>query len=780
MSGSGREEDAVLAGAEPGVQGATPPGGALRGDAPPQEMQEKALDLPHAAASGRLVLSHRNTFAVTTSRGEVTPPGARELGVFHDDTRYLSRWELELPRPPTLLSSGTEGCLTSQVDLTTTDTEEGGLLDEPVQYLHVARRQVLDGAFQEEIVVTNHLGRPVCFDVAVRFGADWADVFEVRGARREARGRVLAPRVGGAHVVLGYLGRDRQTYRSRLDFHPAPRTLEAGGAEGIARYTLALAAGTHATLGARLTMTREEEAPAEATDRSDEMAEACATTPAALPTLPRANVQGFELVLSRARCAAATFRGRCAEVRCDDAGAERAFARALADVHALRVVHGDRTVVGAGIPWFAAPFGRDALLASLQLLPFAPDLARETLSFLGALQGTVDDAVREEEPGKILHELRRGELVRTGEIPHAPYFGSVDATPLYVILAAEAWTWSGNRRLLDAVWSHVVAAMGWLDARTGDGTRFLTYQRRSPRGLENQGWKDSRDGVSFPDGRRAQGPIALVEVQGYAAAAWRGAAMLARARGDDARAAAWEARVAPFVGMLDDAFWMPRAGFHALALDGSGRQVETLTSNPGHLLWCRAISDARAERVRNRLVGPELWSGWGIRTVGRGQTVYNPLSYHNGSVWPHDTALCALGFTRYGHGREAVAVTEGLLAASQHFALSRLPELFCGLDRGDGNFVVHYPVSCSPQAWASGALYMLLQACLGLSADAASGGLTIVDPALPTGIRRLDLLGVQVGEARVSLRFTRQGMRTFAEVLEVAGGALKVVIEVRG
>ncbi len=736
-------------------------------------MSGDVLDLPHAAASGRLVLSHMNTFAVTTSRGEVTPPGARELGVFHDDTRYLSRWELELPRPPTLLSSGTEGCLTSQVDLTTTDTEGGGLLDEPVQYLHVARRQVLDGAFQEEIVVTNHLGRAVCFDLAVRFGADWADVFEVRGARRDARGVILSPEVGVAHALLTYLGRDGQRYRTGVTFHPAPRELQCEGADGVARYTLTLSAGAHATLGARVTMTRDEAA-------DTTVPGACGPCGEAASLAPPSAVHGFERVVARARCAAAAFRGRCAEVRCDDAGAERAFARALADVHALRVVHGERVVVGAGIPWFAAPFGRDALLTSLQLLPFAPDLARETLDFLGALQGTVDDATREEEPGKILHELRRGELVRTGEIPHAPYFGSIDATPLYVIVAEEAWAWSGSRVLLDGVWPRVVAAVDWLDARTGEGTRFLTYARRSPRGLENQGWKDSRDGVSFPDGTRASGPIALVEVQGYAAAAWRGAATLARARGDLARAARWEGRVAPFVQRLDDAFWMPGVGFYALALDGEARQVGTLTSNPGHLLWSGAVSQARAERVRNRVLGPEFSSGWGIRTVGRGQVVYNPLSYHNGSVWPHDTAICALGLSRYGFRRDAVSLADGLLAASQHFALHRLPELFCGLDRGDGNFVVHYPVSCSPQAWASGSLFMLLQACLGLSADAPGGVLTIVDPALPGGMRRLDLVGVQVGEARVSLRFTRQGVRTFAEVLEVAGGALKVVIEVRG
>ncbi|MEN9787233.1 MAG: hypothetical protein RLZZ299_2497 [Pseudomonadota bacterium] len=729
--------------------------------APPPD-EGTPLELPHATTSGRLVLSRGNAFCVTTQRGDISPAGARELGVFLEDTRYLSHWELELPVPPTLLSAGTEGCLASQVDLTTLDVEHDGFLDEPVQYLHVARRQVLDEEFVEHLLFTNHLGRPAALEARIRFAADWADVFEVRGARRPARGRILPPVVSGHTAGLRYRGRDGETYVTDVAFHPPPDQLTCEGGAGVATFRLRLPPGGQATLLARVHMGRRE---------------AAAEGPALRP--------GFEVRLARARCEAEAWRSGCVTVRADNALVERALHGALADVHALRVDHPVGPVVGAGIPWFAAPFGRDAILSGLQLLPFAPGLAVDTLRFLAAFQGTRHDPTREEEPGRILHELRRGEMVRTGEIPHAPYYGTIDATPLFVILAGETWAWTRDRALADTLWPAVVAALGWLDTRTAGGTRFLAYQRMTALGLENQGWKDSRDGVSHPDGTHARTPIALVEVQGYAAAAWRAGAALARARGDTERAATWEGRVAPFLERLDAAFWMPRTGFHALALDGEGSRVATVASNAGHLLWAQAVPPARAERLARVLLGPDLYSGWGIRTVAAGQPVHNPLSYHNGSVWPHDAALIALGLARYGHRRDALRVAEGLLAATEHFAHHRLPELFCGLDRTAGGLVVHYPVSCSPQAWASGALFMLLQACLGLSADAAGGEdgvgvLRIVDPMLPAPLRRLDLLGVAVGGTRVGLRFTRQGVRTYAEVLEMHGDPLRVRIEVGG
>lgn len=706
------------------------------------------LDLPHATASGRLALSRGNLFSVTTSRGDVYPPGARELGLFHQDTRHVSHYELRVPGMGTLLSSGAETCVVSQIDLTTTDEEFGGLLDEPIQFLHVRRRQVLDEAFTEHIVFTNHLGRPVEFEVELFFGADFADVFEVRGARRPARGTGLPSRLAPDRCELRYRAVTGEVLHTLVRFDPPP--LELG--PGHARIRLSLQPGAAFT---------------------QEVAVTCGAGEAVAGVGPT-----FEERITRARRDGADFRQRSARVRCDDAFLQRNLERSLADVHALRILHDGRWIVGAGIPWFAAPFGRDSVITSLQLLPIAPQLAEETLRFLAHHQGRVVDLAREEEPGKVCHEIRRGEMARAREIPHTPYYGSVDATPLFVILAHEHWRWSRDAGLLAELWPHVRAATEWIDRSTADGAHFLTYQRRIPLGLENQGWKDSRDGVPFPDGQRCEAPIALVEVQGYAAAAWRGAAELAAACGEPALAAAWAGRVAPFLRRVDDAFWSPETAFYGIALDGHGRLARTVSSNPGHLLWARSVPPERVARMVEVLTSPEMHSGWGIRTLARGQTAYNPLSYHNGSVWPHDNALVALGMARHGAGRSAVAVTESLLAASQHFADHRLPELFCGMGRGNGEFLVHYPVSCSPQAWASGALFMLLQACLGLEADAPAGRLRIRNPCLPGSARRLDLLNVRVGQAIASLRFARSGRRTHADVLDIRGGPLKIEIEV--
>ncbi len=708
------------------------------------------LELPHALGVSRLVLSRGNTFLVTGAAGNIAPAGARELGLFHRDTRHLSAYELALPGPPpTLLSSETESALTSQIDLTTTDEEFGGLLDEPINFLHVRRRQLLDGDFVDHIALTNHLGRPVEFSFEVHFGADFADIFEVRGARRAGRGWIRPAEVGTDSVRLGYRGLDGDDYVTALHFTPAPTMLLADRA----RIHVSLAPGATFNQEVLVRCWRG----ARPSDR------------------PR---RSFATRLSVVRGEICHFLGDNTRVRCDNELVQRALERSMADVYALRVQEADRWVVGAGIPWFAAPFGRDSLITSAQVLAFAPNLAAETMRFLAAFQGQEHDAFREEEPGKILHELRRGEMVRAGEIPHAPYYGSVDSTPLFVVLAGEYMRWTGDMSLLDELWPTIRAAIAWLDANTAEGSDFLRYECKSPRGLRNQGWKDSRDGVPHVDGASAEPPIALVEVQGYAVDAWRHAAALARLRGDAENARIWSERAASFGVALERAFWLPEEDFYALALDGHGRQVRTITSNPGHLLWSRAIGEERARRVVGMLLSPEMYSGWAIRTLKRGQRPYNPISYHNGSVWPHDNAIIALGMARYGLGRTVNKVLGGLLAATEHFAHQRLPELFCGMERGEREFLVHYPVSCSPQAWAAGALLMGVQAALGLDPCALEGRLQIRNPRLPPGVGSLELRDMRVGAARVDLRFVRVGTHTHAEVLDIREGPIRVEIEV--
>jgi glycogen debranching enzyme len=718
------------------------------GGPPPTDPGE--LELPHATDPARLVMSRGNSFSVMSATGDVTPAGARELGLFHEDTRHLSHYELALPVGATTLLSSEAPCpYLSQIDLTASDRDGAGVLDEPSEFLHVRRKQLLDEELIDQIVFTNHLGHEIELEVELRFAADFADVFEVRGARRRERGRALPAVVGADQVELRYAGMDGVTYRTLLRFSPAP----------------------HRTAADRIVI-RMALAPGEA------QIQEVAVRPARGEKVDEPPLLPFDVRCARAGAETDSFREQCTRLRADDKLVQRGFERALGDVYALRLTHDGHAIVGAGIPWFAAPFGRDALITSAELLGFAPSLAGETLRFLARFQGQHEDPAREEEPGKILHELRRGEMAGAREIPHRPYYGSIDATPLFVVLAAETQRWLADDRLGDDLWPHVVSAMEWLERRTQGGTRFLAYQRVSPRGLDNQGWKDSREGVSFPDGRHARAPIALVEAQGYAIDAYRSAAYLATLRGEHEAANRWSARVDPFTRRLDEAFWVDETGYFALAIDAEGKQVPTLASNAGHLLWSRAVSPARARRVAEVLLSPELYSGWGIRTVGRGQTVFNPLSYHNGSVWPHDNALAALGMARYGLADAALRVQAGLHAAAEQVRDHRLPELFCGLGRGEPELLVRYPVSCSPQAWASGALFMLLQASLGLEPDAPAQKLTIKNPAIPRPLRRLDLHGMQVGAARVSLRFERSGRRTHCDVLDLRCGPLRVDIQI--
>ena len=718
-------------------------------DADRRVREAPPLELPHHSETGRLVLSRGNLFSVTTVDGNVRPAGARELGMFHQDTRHLSYYELVLPGEATLLSAETDSAVTAQIDLTTTDREAGGLIDEPINFLHLRRKQILDEEFLDHLVFTNYLARPVDFVFEVRFAVDFSDLFEVRGAQRNRRGHLLEPFVGRDRVELSYCGLDDELYSTCFRFTPPPTELSADQA----RFRVRLEPGESQVQEVCVTPWRGD-------GRADR------------PAWP------FDKRTRRAWLEAADWRSGCTNLDCDNVMYRRALDRAQSDIHSLRILHGGSWIVGAGIPWFAAPFGRDSLITSAAVLLLRPALAVETLRFLASWQGRRVDPEREEEPGKIFHELRRGELVRAGEVPHSPYYGSIDATPLFVVLAGEHFRWTADEQLILELWPHLCAAMDFVEARTGGGERFLTYERISPLGLENQGWKDSRDGVSFPDGRRAEPPIALVEVQGYVVDAYRHAAVLAAAVGDAERSARWASRIEPFRSRLEQAFYLPESQSWALALDGRGRPVSTLSSNPGHLLWSGAVSEAQARRIGALLLSDEMYSGWGIRTLARGQSVYNPISYHNGSVWPHDNALCALGMARYGMQDQAERILMGLFDAAEHFRELRLPELFCGTGRSDREFLVQYPVSCSPQAWASSAFFMLLQAALGLEPEAPAGRLRIHNPRLPPRLRRLTLKDMRVGSSLVSLRFTLSGGRTHTDVLDLRGGSLRVAIEV--
>jgi len=728
---------------------------------------------PEATGVDKLVLKRGNLFLVANGLGDVAPAGARDLGLFQGDTRHLSAWRLSVKGGPALcLSSQLSHDYVAQIDFTVTSMHVGDLLGrEPVNFLHLRRDMLIDDLLVDRLVLTNFLGRRVDFWVEMTWAVDFADVFEVRGARRETRGTYFLPVVEDDRAVLRYDGRDGRRYATEI-------RIEGCSTDGSGPVRLARMGGRGARVELHL-------APAERVEVSFLVAAGIERGAQGTPRgrdeerpLPPRSPRGFEDRARATHDAYGAWARQATRFRTSHEIFDVALAHSVADLKALTVHHFGAPVVSAGIPWYTCPFGRDALITGFEALLATPDLARDALRFLASLQAREEDPTRDAKPGKILHELRFGEMAAAGEVPHTPYYGSVDATPLFLVLLSEYELWTGDGETVDALWPAAEAAIAWLDRYADlDGDGLVEYERRTPKGLRNQGWKDSHDGVPFADGRPAEPPIALVEVQGYAIDARRRAAQMLDRRGRREEAARLRAKARAHADLLEARFWMAEKGTYALALDSAKRQVDAVTSNPGHLLFSRAVSDERAQAVAASLLGPAMWSGWGIRTLAAGQPAYNPLSYHDGTVWPHDNALCAMGMASYGMTRQAGEVLSGLWQAAQNFRYLRLPELFCGLPRDDGGFPVHYPVACSPQAWSSAAWFLLLRGALGIFPDAPRGMLRISVPHLPSWLDEIVLEGVRVGASRVTLRFVRGPKSAFAEVVDVQGAPLRVRIE---
>ncbi len=744
--------------------------------APPEELLGylDPSEQPEATGVDKLVLKRGNLFLVANRLGDVWPSGARDLGLFLTDTRHLSGWRMAVQGgPPLCLSSQVSRDYVAQIDFTVTSLHEGDLLGrEPVNYVHLRRDMLIDDVLLDRLTLANFQGRLVESWIELTWAADFADVFEIRGARRRARGEYQRPQVEADRVILRYDGLDGRRYATEIRIEGltasrpgAAKLAELGGSR--ARIRLSLEPAEQVEVSFVVAAGIERGTPGRIRGIDEER------------PVPRADREKtFESRSEETHEAYRAFARSATHFTASHDFFSDAVAQAVADLKALTVYHFGHPVISAGIPWYTCPFGRDSLIAGFEALVAAPEVARDALRFLARLQGEQDDPSRDEEPGKIPHEIRFGEMAAAGEVPHTPYYGSVDATSLFLVLLSEYDLWTDDRETLQELLPHAERALTWIARACEQGDGLITYERRTPRGLRNQGWKDSHDGVPFADGRPAEPPIALVEAQGYAVDARRRMAHVLRRLGrrQEAKGLLDEARA--HADRIEEMFWMEEAGTYAIALDRDRRRVDAITSNPGHLLFSRVAREDRVPRVVRSLLGREMWSGWGIRTLADGQLAYNPLSYHGGTVWPHDNALCAMGFANYGFTREAGEVLTGMWDAAQHFRRMRLPELFCGISRERGQFPVHYPVACSPQAWSSAAWFLLLRSTLGLSADAPRQELRVHHPRLPHWLDELTLQNLRIGRARATLRFTRGPTSAFAEVLAIEGGELKVRIEV--
>ena len=726
------------------------------------------------------VLKHGNRFLLTDSFGDIHPD-SRGLGLYHGDTRTLSCSVLRVGGGrPVLLQTSVGGNYRGGIQMTNPAADRNPDMKVHPQ-LHgdelagrtigISRERVIgaDGV-EERLRIENHADQPSRVPVELQLGADGADIFEVRGYPRPQRGRLLPVAVTEDRVTFRYVGLDgiqRLTHLAftepALEVGPVVEYAADGSDAGAAvrlRWQVELSAGEVREL-CWIAWCTDRPAPPPSQDEAAGRGELAAL----FPPVPRISAD------EGAAAYHAWERGTTT-VESDHELFNLVVKRSVSD---LRLLINDgpgpeQRYVAAGVPWFTTLFGRDALITAFQSLAFRPQVAIETLEVLAAYQATEDDPWRDAEPGKILHELRTGEMARAGELPHTPYYGSVDSTPLWLVLLGATFDWTGDRTLVDRLWPNALAALEWIE-RYGDkdGDGFIEYERRSERGLLNQGWKDSGDAIRDRTGRECKPPIALAEVQGYVFDAKRRMARLARMRGDEALGDRLDAQATELAARFEAAFWVEDQRYYAMALDADKRPADAIGSNAGQCLWSGIVSQERSGDVVERLLQGSMFSGWGIRTYAAGQPGYNPIGYHTGTVWPHDTSLIAAGFKRYGFDEASNRLVGPMMEAAQRFPDYRLPELFCGFEKTHAGIPVSYPVACSPQAWAAGASFLFLETMLGLRAHAERGELELLHPNLPDWLGKVTLKGLQVGEASVDLLFHRWRGTTSAEVLRKVG-----------
>jgi glycogen debranching enzyme len=709
-------------------------------------------DAEHTLSSTR-TLKSGDLFGVFDLAGDV-PAGAAH-GLYLHSTRFLSRFELRLcgQRPMLLGSTVREGNDQLVADLTNGDVRLPSGAELRRETVHLFRvRYLYEDAWQERVTITSFEVEPVDVSLEVRFEADWADIFEIRGTPRARRGTRRPPVVGTCAVELAYDGVDGVARHTRLELSDAPDHLDTASF----RYDLRLEPGEQRVLYWRIAVQEDEP-----------------VGPLA-PGDPRRHQERFEL----GRRTLLDARAEPCRVQSSSEAFDHWMLRSVQDLQMLTTDTPHGPYPYAGIPWYSCVFGRDGLITAFQTLWWKPDLARGVLGVLSAEQATEQDAEHDIEPGKIVHELRRGEMAATGEVPFGRYFGTVDATPLFVCLVGAYLQRTGDLDFVRRLWPAVERALGWMDTDGDpDGDGFLEYARRGAHGLVNQGWKDSYDAVMHADGSLVEAPVALCEVQAYAYAALREAARVAEALGHLDRAVELRDRSVVLAARFDRAFWSDEIGTYALALDGDERRCAVRASNAAHCLAFGIATPERAAAVVRQLSDPMFFTGWGLRTLASCERRYNPMSYHDGSVWPHDNAVAAYGASRYGHTDLAVRLLESLHDAARYLDLNRLPELFCGFERHEGRGPTQYPVSCAPQAWAAGAVFLLLQACLGLGIDARRQRVVLRNPHLPPFLETLVIENLTVGTSEIDLVLTRHDAENVSAQVVRRVGPCRVVLE---
>ena len=720
------------------------------------ERKERLLTKGRASVtrsiSSAIVTKDGNLFLVTETNGGIPTDTEHGFGLYYNDCRYLSGYEIAIggARADSLAATAEEG-FRARHELTNADIRLQDQTLVPKETLGIRFDRLLDGergCFQDRIQIENFGAERIELPVAVDLRATFEDVFSVRGLLAKQPGRLHEPLWQEGSLVFRYDGSDGVRRLLVVGFDPAPQSAQ----ESSCAFALSLAGRGHASLTITMRLSEGEAATAQqlgpSGSRTGERKQAWIEE--------NKRIESDSILLNR--IAEASFR----------------------DLAILRTALRDETYFAAGVPWFVTLFGRDSLITAFQTLAFNTDIAASTLRLLASLQGTKVDDWRDEQPGKILHELRIGELARAGELPHTPYYGSVDATPLFLILLAAHAHWTGSLELFRSLIENVEAALAWID-RYGDsdGDGYIEYSSASEKGLINQGWKDSGDAIVTQDGDLAAPPIALVEVQGYVYAAKREMAVLFEKSGDSARAAALRGEAAALRERFNRDFWSESLGTFCLALQAGKKPAQVVTSNAGHTLWSGIAEPELARRTAERLMQEDMFSGWGIRTLSTKAKSYNPNAYHLGTVWPHDNALIAAGFRSYGFDDFALRIFESISNAASYYEHYRLPELFAGQSASTYGVPVRYPVACHPQAWAAGSVPFLLQSALGLKAEGFDKRLTIIEPVLPSFVDRLQLFDIRVGTGSVDLSFERTPSGAVATRVLARTGSIDVLVEPR-